>query len=181
YRTVVIDADLRRPTVHRVFNVAAEPGLCEAITQPIDPSTVIQPTSQDGLFVISSGQLTGEALRQLAQDGMTPLMERLRAEFDFVVVDTSPLIPVTDGLLIAQYVDGVILSVRRDVSQYSKVASACQKLQMMGAPVWGAVVIGVDQSPSGYRYSYGYGYGAKVNRTSDEPSPDLDPAEGGGA
>ena len=183
YRTVVIDADLRRPTVHRVFNVASEPGLCEAITQPIDPSTVIQPTSQEGLFVIASGVLTGDALRQLAQDGMTHLMDRLRAEFDFVVVDTSPLMPVTDGLLIAQYVDGVILSVRRDVSQFSKVASACQKLQMMGAPIWGAVVIGVDQSLSGYRYSYGYGYGygAKASRAADVSPVEPDPAEGGGA
>lgn len=183
YRTVLVDADLRRPTIQRVFELPAEPGLCEVLTGSADPAAVILPTRQDGLYVVPAGLLTGEALRQLAQGGMSGLMERLRSEFDFIILDSSPLLPVTDGLMLSQYVDGVIVSVRRDVSQYPKVSAACNKLQMMGTPIWGALVIGVDQSPYGYRYSYGarygYGYGVSPGQREDAGSEGpmmVDPA-----
>ncbi len=157
YRTLLMDTDIRRPSVHRVFDLPNEPGVCELLRQEAQLSDAVVPTPQDGLFVISAGRITQDALRQLAQDALNPIMAKLREDYDFVIVDSSPILPVTDSLLVSQYVDGVIFSIRRDVSQYPKVATACQRLAMIGIPLWGAVVIGLDQTPYGYRYAYTYG------------------------
>ncbi len=157
YRTLLMDTDIRRPSVHRVFDLPSEPGVCELLRQEVQLSDAIAPTPQDGLFVISAGRITHDALRQLAQDALNPIVSKLREDYDFVIVDSSPILPVTDSLLVSQYVDGVIFSIRRDVSQYPKVATACQRLAMIGIPLWGAVVIGLDQTPYGYRYAYTYG------------------------
>jgi Mrp family chromosome partitioning ATPase len=100
--------------------------------------------------------LSADTLRELAQDTLGPILAQLRDQFDFIIVDSSPILPVTDSLLISQWVDGVIFSIRRDISQYPKVSAACQRLAMMGIPLWGAVVIGLDQMSYGYRYAYPY-------------------------
>lgn len=157
HRTLLIDTDIRRPTVHRVFDVPCEPGMCELLRKEVQLEDVVVPTMQEGLFVLPGGRLSPEALRELAQDALNPIMARLREEYDFIIVDSSPILPVTDSLLVSQYVDGVIFSIRRDVSQYPKVATACQRLAMIGIPLWGAVVIGLDQVSYGYRYAYAYG------------------------
>ncbi len=157
HRTLLVDTDIRRPTVHRVFDMPFEPGMCEILRGEIPLADTIVPTPQDGLFVLPAGRLTQEALRELAQDALNPIMAQLREDYDFVIVDSSPILPVTDSLLVSQYVDGVIFSIRRDVSQYPKVATACQRLAMIGIPLWGAVVIGLDQTSYGYRYAYQYG------------------------
>lgn len=157
HRTLLIDTDIRRPTVHRVFDVPCEPGLCELLRKEVQIEESIVPTLQEGLFVLPGGRLSPEALRELAQDSLNPIMARLREEYDFIIVDSSPILPVTDSLLVSQYVDGVIFSIRSDVSQYPKVATACQRLAMIGIPLWGAVVIGLDQVSYGYRYAYAYG------------------------
>jgi capsular exopolysaccharide synthesis family protein len=160
HRTLLVDSDIRRPTVHRVFDAPCEPGLCELLRKESQLEQVVFPTMQEGLFVLPAGRLSPEALRELAQDALNPIMARLREEYDFVIIDSSPILPVTDSLLVSQYVDGAIFSIRRDVSQYPKVATACQRLAMIGIPLWGAVVIGLDQVSYGYRYAYAYGYGA---------------------
>ena len=95
--------------------------------------------------------------------------------FDFLIIDSAPILPVNDSLLIAQNVDSVLFAIRRDISCYGKVQSAYQRLSMLGVPVVGAVVTGLDETSYGYyryasRYSYGYGYGAQGYNT---PSPDM--------
>lgn len=157
YRTLLIDTDIRRPTVHRVFDVPCEPGMCEILRKEVQLEQAVVPTMQEGLFVVPAGRLSPEALRELAQDALNPIMAKLREEYDFLIIDSSPILPVTDSLLVSQYVDGAIFSIRRDVSQYPKVATACQRLAMIGIPLWGAVVIGLDQVSYGYRYAYAYG------------------------
>jgi capsular exopolysaccharide synthesis family protein len=157
HRTLLVDTDIRRPTVHRVFELPCEPGICEVLRGEVPLADAIVPTPQDGLFLLPAGRLTQEALRELAQDALNPIMAQLREDYDFIIVDSSPILPVTDSLLVSQYVDGVIFSIRRDVSQYPKVATACQRLAMIGIPLWGAVVIGLDQTSYGYRYAYQYG------------------------
>ena len=105
----------------------------------------------------------------LARECAKPILDQLKEDFEFVIADSAPVLPVTDALLIAQCVDGVVFAIRRDVSRFRKVAAACQRMNMLGIPVLGTVVIGLDESSYGYRYPYpyyalygygGYGYGA---------------------
>jgi polysaccharide biosynthesis transport protein len=155
-RTLLIDADIRCPTVHRVFDIERSPGLCEMLLGQAEFADAIKPASPAGLSVIASGHFQSEVLRALAQDQLEPLLEKLKEQFDFILIDTSPVMPVTDALMVGQFVDGALLSVRRDVSQLPKVTAAYQRLVAMGIPVWGAVVIGLDSMNYGYRYAYRY-------------------------
>ena len=164
-RTLLIDADMRRPSVHNVFGISQTPGFCELLRGEAQLDEIIQSVDQDGLSVIPAGKVNQETLRALAQEGTESIFEELKEQFDFIIVDSAPVLPVTDSLLIAQKVDSVLFSIRRDVSRQGKVSAACQRLLMLGVPVVGAVVIGLDETSYGYsgRYRYrhgnGYGYG----------------------
>ena len=163
-RTLLIDTDMRRPSVHKVFGVPLAPGFCELLRGDAEIDEVIHAVSQEGLSVISAGKINQATLRALAQNAPGSIIEKLKTMFDFVIIDSAPVLPVNDSLLIGQNVDSVLFAIRRDVSRYGKVLSACQRLSMLGIPIVGAVVTGLDETSYGYRYSnsygYGYGYGA---------------------
>ena len=161
-QTLLIDADMRRPSVHNVFGISQTPGFCELLRGEIEPEEAIQSVDQEGLSVIPAGKINQETLRALAQEGTEAVLESLKKRFDFIVVDSAPVLPVTDSLMIAQKVDSVLFSIRRDVSRQGKVSAACQRLLMLGVPVVGAIVTGLDESTYSYNGPYsssGYNYG----------------------
>jgi len=154
--TLLVDCDLRQPSIHDVFHTPTTPGLCEVLSGKAELEQALRPTGAPGLTVLPAGQISPEVQRRLAQDNVRQVFSRLGDEFDYVIVDSSPLLSVSDPLLIAQYVDAVLFSIRRDVSRVAKVAAACERLSMLKIPLLGAVVIGVDDSGYDSRYSYGY-------------------------
>ncbi|QDT46413.1 polysaccharide biosynthesis tyrosine autokinase [Symmachiella dynata] len=175
--TLLVDCDFRKSNVHRVFGVEEQPGLSEVLLGTASLEEAIKSPSDDGPDVLPAGQFNSQLLAALAQDGLGKIFEELKKKYEFVVVDSSPVLPVTDSLMVAQHVDAVILSIRRDVSRRPKVAATRDRLAMLGVPVLGAVVIGLDGETSGYRSGYGgygygsrYGYGYQYNR-SPEPTP----------
>ncbi|MGL6096463.1 MAG: polysaccharide biosynthesis tyrosine autokinase, partial [Fimbriiglobus sp.] len=150
-RTLLIDGDLRNPSLHLLFEAPAAPGCCEVLTQEVDVPAAVQPTAVPNLWLMPAGQCSYRALAALAHGHpLEALFRRVRGQFDFVVVDTGPVLPVADALLIGQHVDGVILSIMRDVSQLPKVRSAAEKMMMLGIPLLGAVVNGVTPDLRGY-------------------------------
>jgi capsular exopolysaccharide synthesis family protein len=151
-KTLVIDGDLRCPTIHRLFDLPPEPGLSELLRGEFGLDDVIAPTSVVELKVLAAGRYDQAAIRNLAQGGLGPIFTRLKEQFDFVIVDSSPLLPVADGLLIAQQADAVLFSILRDVSRKTKVFAAYQRLSKLAVPILGAVVTGT------YGGAYGYGY-----------------------
>jgi Mrp family chromosome partitioning ATPase len=94
------------------------------------------------------------ALQALARDGGPALLRTLEGQFDFVIIDSAPVLPVADSLLIAQHVDGVLLSLLRDVSRGAAVQAAQERLQILGVHLVGAVVNGMagDVQTAAYRY-----------------------------
>lgn len=156
---LLLDADIRRPSVHKVFEISNSKGLCDVLRGTATLQDITHSVGLGALSVIPGGKVNQEALRALARDGMAPLLEELKRSFDFVIVDSSPVLPVTDALLVAPHVDGVVFSIRRYVSRISKVAAACQRLSMLGVPILGAVAIGLDDGTAGFHYPYRYGYG----------------------
>jgi capsular exopolysaccharide synthesis family protein len=143
-KTLLLDGDLRRPTVHELFEVAMQPGLSEVLLGEIEVAEVAQESMQENLSLIPAGQWDREVLLALSRDGLEGIFERLAEEFDFIVVDSHPVLSATDSLLIGRQADAVLLSVLREVSQMPRVYAAQQQLAAVGIRVLGAVVNGTS-------------------------------------
>lgn len=141
-QTLLVDFDLRRPTLHRVFGLTLAPGINEVLRGELELEAAIQPTLVPNLTILSAGRSNQTGLAGLPAGDLKALFDRLRSGFEFVVVDASPILPVVDTRLIGQHVDAVLLSVLRDVSRVPKLRAACQFLELFGIPVLGAVVAG---------------------------------------
>lgn len=154
-RTLIVDCDLRNPSIQKLFELPLGPGVSEVLRQEVDVSDVVQATTVPNLWIIPAGQCSNATIAALAQGHpLETLFNRLRGQFDFVIVDSCPVLPVADALLIAQHVDGVVFSIMQDISQLPKVMTASEKLAQLNIPLVGAVVNGIKQEV----YSYGYNY-----------------------
>jgi succinoglycan biosynthesis transport protein ExoP len=102
-----------------------------------------------------AGSVDGHALQALTQDGVAEVFERLKEQFDFIIIDTSPVIPVPDALVLGQQADVVILSLMKDVSRMPAVYQAQQSLEDLGIRVLGAVMIGEKTETYGKAVPYG--------------------------
>jgi capsular exopolysaccharide synthesis family protein len=141
-RTVLVDFDLRRPALHRLFDLSLQPGINDLLREPDALATTIQVTEIRNLAFLAAGRWTSTGLVGLAGADLKSLFERLQAEYEFVVVDGSPILPIVDTRLIAQNVDTVVLSVIRDVSRAPLVRATCELLQKFNVPIFGVVVTG---------------------------------------
>ena len=154
-RTLILDCDLRNPSMHRLFDVPLTPGCSEILLSEIDVSDAVQPTTVPNLWLIAAGQCSNRVVAALAQGHpLETLFNRLRGQFDFIVVDSCPVLPVADALLIGQHVDGVLISVLQDISQLPKVLNASERLTQLNIPLLGAVVNGVKTDIHAYGYNY---------------------------
>jgi capsular exopolysaccharide synthesis family protein len=142
-RTLLVDGDLRRPALHALFDVPLEDGLCEVLRAEVDVDDVIRPTHAEGLWLLTAGYCDIDAIHALATEQMQPVFDKLRNEYDFVIIDGAPVVGMSDALIFGQYSDGAILSVRRDHSQMPKINHAAELLRDVGIRIIGAVVNGV--------------------------------------
>jgi polysaccharide biosynthesis transport protein len=154
FRTVLVDADMRRPSLHRVLGVPLGSGLSELLRGEVALDQVIQPTPAPGLSIIPAGHWHPRLPQILAGNGWRDIKTSLEAEFDYVIVDSPPLLPVADSLLLARHVDGVLLSLLHDVSRMGAVAEAKDRLAMVGTNVLGVVINGVNNEYYGPTYGY---------------------------
>jgi capsular exopolysaccharide synthesis family protein len=142
-RTLLVDGDVRRPALNSLFDVPLEDGLCEVLRAEVDVADVIRPTHAEGLWLLTAGYCDVDAIHALATEQMQPVFEKLRAEYDFIIIDGAPVIGMSDALIFGQYCDGAILSVRRDFSQMHKINEAAALLRSVGIRLIGSVVNGV--------------------------------------
>ncbi len=154
-RTLILDCDLRNPSMQKLFDVPVSPGCAEILLQEIDTSDAVQATSVPNLWIIPAGQCNHRVIAALAQGHpIEALLNRLRGQFDIIVVDSCPILPVADTLLVAQHVDGVVFSILQDVSQLPKVQDASERLTQLNIPLLGAVVNGIKPDIQAYGYNY---------------------------
>ncbi len=157
-KTLLLDCDLRNPTAHRVFDLPLEPGMCEVLRGQVSLEEVSHPIALGDLRMITAGKCDLVALQALGTDAIGDIIARLRPQYDFIVVDTPPVLPVADPLLIGQHVDAALFSILRDVSRAPKVHTACERLASLGIRVLGAVVAGTPLETSGSEYYYTAAY-----------------------
>jgi succinoglycan biosynthesis transport protein ExoP len=154
YRTLLIDGDLRRPTMHKVFNLPSTPGLSEVLRQEIDIDQVIRPGPVDGLALLTAGSCKNQPGQLLSQASIGPLLETFRQQYDYIILDSAPVLPVADSQLLGQHADGVVLSVLRDVSRLPSVHAAYTRLSMLHIRILGAVIHGTPSNSYYLHYSY---------------------------
>src|SRR5262249_26315547 len=153
-RTLLVDADLRRPSIHELLGVSGEPGLCEVLRGEAALEDVIQLEDVTGMSVLPAGRCDAQVIQALARQTLAGLFDQLRRHFDFIILDSCPVLPVADSLLIAEHADSVLLSIRFPVSRAPQVHAACERLRAVRARVLGTVVQGMDGEFFGYKYQY---------------------------
>lgn len=154
-KTLLIDGDLRSPEAHKLFEVAQDPGLSEVLRGEVQAGDAVKSTPLSRLWVMPAGHWDSHAVQALAQDSVRTLLEELKQQYDFIILDSCPILPVADSLLLGQNVDGVILTVMRDLSRSPAIYAAQKRLEGLGIKTLGAVMIG-DKSelgPLGYKYA----------------------------
>lgn len=152
-RTLLVDGDLRKPALDAVFHLPQEPGVSDMLLGTKSLADVVQPTSTENLWLVAAGHWMPQGLQALSSDPIEAMLHEMRDQYDFVVIDGSPILPVADARAIARRVDAVILSVLRDVSQVPKLQAAWRILSALGVRNIGSVVTGSSEEIY-YRNSY---------------------------
>jgi capsular exopolysaccharide synthesis family protein len=153
-KTLLIDGDLRKPAAHQLFDLPGEPGFSDVLRGETDPADVIKQTGVSRLWLMPAGQWDPHAQQALAQEGVATLFEHLKEEFDLIIVDSCPVLPVTDTLLLGQHVDTVLLSVLKGTSRLPMVYAARQRLGALDIPVLGTVFVGGSSALGGLDIQY---------------------------
>jgi succinoglycan biosynthesis transport protein ExoP len=190
-KVLIIDADCRRPRQHKIFNLPNTQGLATVIAQGTNWKDAVQPTPADGLWVMPSGPIPPNPSELLTAPGFKRLLEAARAEFDFVLVDTPPLLAVTDPCVVAGRVDGLVLVLRLTRHGRPHAERAREILRSLGVPIVGVVVNGVVRqggtgiySSEHYDYTESYDQAESVDPEdgyyyddgeSDKPAPEKHP------
>jgi receptor protein-tyrosine kinase len=166
-RVTVVEADLRRPKVTRYLGMISGVGVTNVLAGTAELGEVVQAHGAGKLSVIASGPTPPNPGELLASSQMRALIDTLRAENDFVLVDSPPLLPVADAAGLAPLVDGVLLSVHYGRTTKEQLRQAAVTLERVGARLLGVVLnIVPPRTELGMTYGYGYSYGA-------EPSPPV--------
>ena len=155
-RVLIIDADLRRPRLHRVFDLPQEPGLSNLLVGEVVASQVIQKTNIPGLLALTSGTVPPNPSELLESKRFKDFLAQLGQHFDWVLIDSPPVLPVTDAMVLSQIVAGVVLVVSADATPLQAARTAVDQLDVARARILGAVLNRVDLEKRAYYYAQHY-------------------------
>ena len=156
YKVVVCDCDFRNPTQHKIFKVHNK-GLSNCVATGSDVMEIIQQTAVPNLYVLTSGPVAPNPSELLASQNMVDILEELKQHFDYVLIDTPPIMPVTDAAVVSGKVDATILVVASGAVSPAIAVEAKTRLEQAGAHLLGVVLNKVDVAANSH-YGYGYGY-----------------------
>lgn len=180
-RVLMIDCDLRRPRLHKIFGTQRTPGFTTIVNREISIEDAVQPSGIPNLSYLSSGRGGERPNELLAHDKVRKLLDELNDRYDLVIVDSPPSVLLSDARVLSRYADGVVILVREHATPRVLIREAIQGLQQVNANILGVIVNAVDlsQRRSNYKYYYGYGYSyARYGYGEDvEPEPEPDPAD----
>jgi len=171
-RILLVDANFRRPAVHKTFGLDAGPGLGDLLEGRAEPDAVVRPTEIENLDVITIGADGAEALERLESDRLTQALRQLEDRYDLILVDSPPLTVVSDSRVLADRLDAVLLVVRAMQEKRGMVSRVMGQLKDCRAELIGLALNGVRSSAGGYFrrnyqqfYEYQNGQGEKGGRS----------------
>lgn len=173
-RVCVVCADLRRPRAHQFLDLPNEPGLTSVAQGAVSLDDAIRPVpSIPDIYLLGSGPLPAKPSELLASSFCGNLLDVLSKRFDVVLVDSPPVLPVTDAAALARYVDGILLVSRAGMTKQRALTRAVEVLEQVGAPILGLVLNGASEE---LEYGYGYHYRSyEASQPAQPPRPPRSP------
>lgn len=165
--TLLIDADLRRARCHRVLAMDNHTGLTEVLTGACDLQEVIRPTEVDNLHFLGAGSVPPNPAELLGSSKMAESLARLRDHCEYIVIDSSPVLPVSDSLLLAKLVDGIVVVANGAATPRQQVRTACARLEYARGKILGLVLNRIQVNNPEYRYYYHQEYYNFTIQTDD--------------
>ncbi|MAS05352.1 MAG: protein tyrosine kinase [Ahrensia sp.] len=157
---VLVDGDMRRPTLAKYLDLVGSVGFSTVLSGGINLEEALQKTRYPGLTVLTSGSIPPNPSELLGSQSAKKLLGDLRAKFDYVIVDSTPLLAVTDAAILAAGADGVIIIARHGHTRREQLIHATKSLEDVGAPLLGAVFSMMPIRGTSYNYNYAY-YGSE--------------------
>ncbi|MEC4815915.1 MAG: polysaccharide biosynthesis tyrosine autokinase [Scytonema sp. PMC 1069.18] len=153
WRTLIIDADLRRPVQHTLFNLAAKPGVTDVLEGNVSLLDAVQPTDIENLDVLTCGDLHGRPSQLLESTAMKSLVAEAAGNYDLVIIDTPPVCAAADAATLARDSDGLMLVTRPSITLKEMLSKSVAELTRSRIPVMGVVVNGMtSMTDKYYRY-----------------------------
>ena len=163
--TLLVDSDLRRPTVNATFGIDNPQGLSNYLSERnFDINSIIYKTSVKNLYVMPSGPIPPNPSELIGSKRMAELIKKLSDQLDLVIFDAPPVLSVTDAQIISTNVDGTILVVRANKTEKAAVKEAVRLIKQVGGHIIGTILNDVEVKGSGYYGYYGYSKGSKKKK-----------------
>lgn len=154
-KVLLVDADMRKPTVHKTFNLKNTTGLTTLLTNlDTDLEEVIYPSHIEGLFILTSGRIPPNPAELLDSKRLDKRKKEMENSFDLVIFDTPPVLAVTDAQIMARKVDGTLFVVPINLVTKEQITKSKEMLSLVGANVIGAIINRVEKSNDHYYYAY---------------------------
>lgn len=170
YNVALVEGDLRRPRISRYLGLVDSVGVSTVLSGQADLDDVLQATAFPNLTVLAAGTIPPNPSELLGSSHASDLFENLRARFDFVIVDASPLLPVTDAAVIGAKVDGALVAVRYGKTKREQLTRALGNLHSAGATVLGTILTMTPAKGEGaYEYKYYYDSDAPAPKSGSTP------------
>ncbi|MDD5223823.1 MAG: polysaccharide biosynthesis tyrosine autokinase [bacterium] len=166
-RTLIIDGDMRKPRVNKIFGIPVSPGLTDLLTSNLDPAQVVQATSDPHLDVITAGKTPPNPAELLGSERMRRILAVVSERYDRVIIDSPPLIAITDGVILSSITEGVILVVHAGRTGKELVYRSVKSLQDAGAKILGIVLNNLEFKDYPYSYYYPYRYYHRYYQTEN--------------
>ena len=168
-RVLIVDADLRKPTIHKKLGLPREPGLVQSLFSDGSTSEAMFHEVADDLYVLPAGSIVPNPSELLGSKSMRDLLDDLRGQFDVVIIDAPPVLAATDAVLVSTQVDATLLVARSGSTKDFDLHSVSQTLNGVGANLIGVVLNGFDVSKAyGYKYKYDYQFNNKYAYGSED-------------
>lgn len=166
-RVLIIDADLRRGYLHKYFNHANQPGLADYLNGQTELSQVIKATEVSGLDVIARGKSPANPSELLSTTQFATMLNQLSEQYDHILIDTPPILAVTDGIIISQHAGVNLVIARYAKTQMKELELTINRFEQAGVKVNGIILNDIQRSSAGYGYGYNYSYAYKANKDND--------------
>ncbi|MDC4400505.1 polysaccharide biosynthesis tyrosine autokinase [Acinetobacter baumannii] len=163
-RVLLIDADMRRGYMHKYFDVDVKPGLSELLSGQVDLQKVLHKTQVANLDVITRGKSPTNPSEILSSNQFKELLEQLQSQYDHIIIDTPPVLAVTDGIIISQYTGVNLIVARYAKSQMKELELTVNRFEQAGVKVNGFILNDIQRASAGYGYGYNYAYAYKAQK-----------------